>query len=343
MKKYMKRNVFIILVATLFILVLLYFFNQRLEFLNKEYQDSENGIFVEYPYFYEFEIDGYLDKYLREYILEYEYSGDYLFIDYDIKDIDEVKKLIMYIYGEKDRVIKQEIQEFHIDVDNGVILEVSDFISEVDKEYDGFVQSVVDKNKPMIALTFDDGPNYNTVKVLDILEKYGVRATFFILGCNVSSNEKIIKRMHDLGMEIGNHMYSHKLITKLSDEVIQEEIKIVDDLIFDITGEYPTLLRPSYGTFNKRIREIVDKPIIIWNVDTLDWKYHSSDRITDKVLKRGRDGSIVLMHDIYSATANSLEKLIPELLSRGYQLVTVSELLYYKGIDMESGSVYSRG
>ena len=195
----------------------------------------------------------------------------------------------------------------------------------------------------MIALTFDDGPNHNTSRVLDILEKYNVKGTFFILGCNVDGNEKIIERMHSLGMELGNHMYSHKLLTRLEDEVIIGELKKVDDLVFDIIGEYPTLIRPSYGTFNKRIKGLMDRSIIIWNVDTLDWKYHNSERIAQRVLKDVDDGDIILMHDIYRATANSLEIVIPKLLEDGYQLVTVSELLYYKGVEMKKGEVYSSG
>ena len=338
----MKRNVFIILVATLFILMLFYFFDQRVDILNKEYQDDENGIFIEYPYFHDLEIDGYLEKYLKGYIEEYKLLGNYLFIDYDMEQDEELLKLIMYIYGEKGRMVKNEIRQFEVDMDSGVILDVTDYWIETNLEYDGYVQAVIDKDKPMIALTFDDGPNHNTVKILDTLEKYGVRATFFILGCNVTGNEKIIERMHEMGMEIGNHMYSHKLVTKLSNEVIEEEIKKVDDLVFNVIGEYPSLIRPSYGTFNKRIRSLVDRPIIIWNVDTLDWKYHNSKRISNKVLSKAKDGSIVLMHDIYSATANSLELVIPQLLEKGYQLVTVSELLYYKEIEMKKGEVYSR-
>ena len=147
--------------------------------------------------------------------------------------------------------------------------------------------------------------------------------------------------MNDLGMEIGNHMYSHKLLTKLEDEKIISEIKEVDNLIFDITNKYPILIRPSYGTVNKRIRNIMDRPIIIWNIDTLDWKYHNSKNIANRVLKKASNGDIVLMHDIYRATANSLEIIIPKLLNEGYNLVTVSELLYYNDIKMEPGEVYS--
>ena len=148
--------------------------------------------------------------------------------------------------------------------------------------------------------------------------------------------------MKELGMEIGNHMYSHKLMTRLTEEEITSEIKKVDDLVFDIINRYPTLIRPSYGTSNKRMLKIIDRPVIIWDIDTLDWKYHNSTRISNKILDKVSDGDIVLMHDIYSATANSLEITIPKLLDKGYQLVTVSELFYLKEKELKAGKIYGR-
>lgn len=336
----MKKNIFIILVSTLFILMLIYFYDQKELVLNKEYIDAKRNIYVEYPYFNHSEIDRYINGYLNQYIEDYQLLENFLFIDYDYEEINENIDLKMYIYGELGNLVKREVREVEIDLNQGIILS-SEEVCQASLEYDGYVQKIIDKNKPMVALTFDDGPNHNTIRILDILEHYGVKATFFILGTNITEKEEIIEKMNDLGMEIGNHMYSHKLITKLSDEKILSEVERVDTMIFDIIGRYPTLIRPSYGTFNKRIKSLLDRPIIIWNVDTLDWKYHNSNRIYNKIMKNVSDGDIILMHDIYSATANSLEKVIPELLESGYQLVTVSELLYYKGVEMKEGEVYS--
>lgn len=334
----MKKNIFLILVATLFILVLFYFYDKREVILNKEYYDYDNNISVNYPYFNDIIIDNYLNDYLDNYINND--LMDLLFIDYDTYELDDRIDLIFYIYEEYGNVIKNETRKIKVDPVNSRIIDNSRIMDKV-IEYDIYNKNVIDRNKPMIALTFDDGPNHNTSRVLDILEKYNVKATFFILGTNINNNEKIIKRMNELGMEIGNHMYSHKLLTKLEDDTILSEVKKVDDLIFDITNKYPTLIRPSYGTVNKRIRSIMDRPIIIWNIDTLDWKYHNSSNIASRVLKKASDGDIVLMHDIYRATANSLEIIIPKLLNEDYNLVTVSELLYYNDIKMESGEVYS--
>ena len=336
----MKKNLFLILVLILFILVLFYFYDKKEGILNKEYYDYEKNISVNYPYFNNVIIDNYLNDYLESYIEQGNDFMDLLFIDYDYEELGERIDLILYIYQEKGSVVKKETRKLKLDLMNSQVLENSRIV-DASVEFDIYNQNIIDNDKPMIALTFDDGPNHNTSRVLDILEKYNVKATFFVLGTNVKGNEKMIKRMDSLGMEIGNHMYSHKLLTKLENSKILSEIKEVDDLVFNIINRYPTLIRPSYGTVNKRIRSIINRPIIIWNVDTLDWKYHNSKAIADRVLKKVGDGDIILMHDIYRATANSLEIIIPKLLESGYELVTVSELLYYNDISIESGEVYS--
>lgn len=338
----MKKNLFIILISTLSILLLIYLYDEKEKILNKEYRDYENNISIDYPYFNNIVIDNYLSDYLEPYINQGNDLIDLLFIDYDYEELEDRIELILYIYQEKGSAVQKEVRKLEIDVDNSLILENNKVI-DASIEYDIYHQTLVEKNNPMIALTFDDGPNHNTSRVLDILEKYNIKATFFILGTNIEGNEKIIKRMNDLGMEIGNHMFSHKLLTKQTDNTIKKEVDKVDNLIFNIINKYPTLIRPSYGTVNNRIKKLMNRPIIIWNIDTLDWKYHNSKQIANRVFKDVSDGDIILMHDIYRATANSLEIIIPKLLKDGYQFVTVSELLYYKEIDKVAGSVYSHG
>ena len=276
---------------------------------NKEKPNYNQNTFIEYPYFNNKNIDNYINTYINS----LKDSYDYLFIDYDYIDNNT---LTIYTYKEKNNIAQSTKKDFSIKNTSPNIT------------YDFINQKLINKNK-LIALTFDDGPNYNTIKVLNILEKYNIKATFFILGSNIKGNEKIIKRMHDLGMEIGNHMYSHKIITKLPKKTIKEEISKTDNLIYNITGNYPTLIRPSYGIYNNKIKRIIDRPIILWNIDTLDWKYHNSNKIANKVFNNINKGNIILMHDIYSATANSLEIIIPKLLEEDFQFVTVSELLSY--------------
>lgn len=337
----MKKYIFIVLSTIILVAVLLYFYDAREEVLNREYIDDKNNIHIEYPYFNDRVIDSYINNYLELNISD---STDYeLFMDYDYTLVNGIVDLYIYTYKEKGNTIKKQVKNMEIDLSSSsVVLDknIKDVLYNYD--YDLYSNKLIDRNKPMVALTFDDGPNANTSRVLDILEKYNVKATFFVLGTNIKGYEDTILRMKELGMEIGNHMYSHKLMTRLTEEEITSEIKKVDDLVFNIINRYPTLIRPSYGTSNKRMLKIIDRPVIIWDIDTLDWKYHNSTRISNKILDKVSDGDIVLMHDIYSATANSLEITIPKLLDKGYQLVTVSELFYLKEKELKAGKIYGR-
>lgn len=337
----MKKYVLIVISTIILVAVLLYFYDAREEVLNREYIDDKNNIHIEYPYFNDRIIDGYINNYLELNISD---STDYeLFMDYDYTLVNDIVDLYIYTYKEKGNTINKQVKNMEIDLNSSsVVLDknIKDVLYNYD--YDLYSNKLIDRNKPMVALTFDDGPNANTSRVLDILEKYNVKATFFVLGTNIKGYEDTILRMEELGMEIGNHMYSHKLMTRLTEEEITSEIKKVDDLVFDIINRYPTLIRPSYGTSNKRMLKIIDRPVIIWDIDTLDWKYHNSTRISNKILDKVSDGDIVLMHDIYSATANSLEITIPKLLDKGYQLVTVSELFYLKEKELKAGKIYGR-
>lgn len=278
-----------------------------------------NNSFVSVPYFDNKDLNSDISNYVNKFSSSY----DYLFVDYDIVDNNN---FIMYLYKEFDDSYDLIEQSFLIDANNLIV--TNDSILDVDGGFNFIDNRIVDTDK-LVALTFDDGPNYNTNKVLDILDKYNIKATFFVLGRNINGNEDIIKRIHSSGHEIGNHMYSHQISTRLSDVRIKEEVNMTDKLVYDITGKYPNLVRPSYGIYNNRIKRIIDRPIILWNIDTLDWKHHDSKRIASKVFNNIKRGNIVLMHDIYSATANSLEIIIPRLLSEGYEFVRVSDLLYY--------------
>lgn len=336
----MKKNIFIILITILVVLILLYLYEKKEDILNREYRDYQNNIYIDYPYFNNKIIDDYINDYLKKHINQTTDLGYLLFIDYDYEKLNDKIDLLLYIYKEKANIINKEVSKLEIDLIEETVNKQEKTI-DTNLEYNLVTEQIIDTKKPMIALTFDDGPNHNTIRVLDILESYGVKATFFILGTNIEGNEEIIKRMSSLNMEIANHMYSHKLITKLESDTITEEIEKVDKLIYNITGKKTKFLRPSYGTINKRIRKIIDKPIITWNVDPEDWKYHNSKRIANNIIKKASDGDIILLHDIYRATSNSLEIVIPKLLEEGYQFVTVSELLYYKGINPKSGIIYT--
>jgi len=199
----------------------------------------------------------------------------------------------------------------------------------------------IDPNKPMVALSFDDGPNPSiTHIVLDVLEENNVAATFFILGIEAERYPDLLNRIIQEGNEIGNHSLNHPDFTKLSDEVLSYQINTTQEIVKDATGYAPLLLRPPYGFYNQEIVQKIKLPIILWSLDTLDWQNRNIEMIYNNIFNNVKDGDIILMHDSYQTTADALKIIIPELISRGYQPVTISELSKYKGIPLESHKVY---
>lgn len=199
----------------------------------------------------------------------------------------------------------------------------------------------IDKNKPMIALTFDDGPNNATTsRILDILEANNSVATFFVVSRRIEQDAEILKRMDRLGNQIGNHTANHKDLTKISSEQIKTELNIVNDKLKKIIGKEASIVRVPYGATNDNVKASVGYPIIMWNIDTKDWQSKNAKSTEKEVLSKVKDGDIILMHDLYTSTANACEVIIPNLIEQGYQLVTIDELFYYKGIELKNGNRY---
>lgn len=197
------------------------------------------------------------------------------------------------------------------------------------------------KNAGMIALTFDDGPHgVYTNSILDTLETYGAKATFFTLGMQVNTYPSVLKRAKEMGCEIGSHTYSHSDLTASSFGKIQKEINTARDAIVSATLCAPTLFRPPYGNHNSTVRTTAGLPVILWNVDTRDWSSRNAEAIVQHVLANVADGNIILMHDIYASTAEAVKILVPALIKRGYRLVTVSDMAKEKGIQLTNGMVY---
>ena len=200
-----------------------------------------------------------------------------------------------------------------------------------------------------IALTFDDGPDTGntkaTTKILDTLEKYDAKATFFVVGQALKewfpdTGKAALQRAVSMGCEIGTHTYSHKNLNKQSSDVIAEEISKGCEVIEEATGQEVTLLRPPYGNAKQEVLDQVDMPMIQWDVDTLDWDCKDADTVVNNILKDVKPGSIILMHDTYSSTAEAVEQVVPKLLDQGYQLVTVSELFELYGKQLEPHHQY---
>ncbi len=202
----------------------------------------------------------------------------------------------------------------------------------------------LDPDKPMIALTFDDGPHYQqTPRLLEVLEKNDVKVTFFVLGDRShfsESNKKTVKMVAEAGHEIASHTYAHKDLKTLTPEELMEDLTKARENLFALTGEYPTFVRPPYGSYNDDTKKYSYAPLVAWNLDSGDWNYRDTEKVIDHVLEEAGDGKIVLMHDIHWFTVDAVEVLIPALTERGYQIVTVRELLYYKNVELENGKVY---
>lgn len=203
-------------------------------------------------------------------------------------------------------------------------------------------ESDVDPEKPMIALTFDDGPGARTDELLDALEKYDARATFFMLGDKVEKYGDTVRRMMEIGCELGNHSYSHADLTKLEPENVKMQIEVTSDQVAKVAGQRTSVMRPPYGAINETVRENVGMPMILWSIDTLDWKTRNVQATIDTVMENVQDGDIILMHDIHTQSIDAAIQLIPMLQEEGYQLVTVSEMADAREITLENGEKYGR-
>ena len=207
------------------------------------------------------------------------------------------------------------------------------------------LERYIDKKKPMVAITYDDGPYSKTENnILDTLEKNGAVATFFYLGNRVKNDHESAVRAVKLGCELGNHSWSHPVLSQLENKDIISQIKKTNAVIYKYCGVDHVVARPPYGEFNDRVLKRTNMAEILWSLDTLDWKSRNPEAVFKKIKKtKNLDGRIILMHSIYEESAEATELIVPWLKENGYQMVTVSELIKYKtGKTPQPGKVYKR-
>ena len=205
------------------------------------------------------------------------------------------------------------------------------------------LERYIDKNKPMVALTFDDGPYTKTeTKILDVLESNGSVATFFYLGNRVKNDHESALRAVKIGCELGNHSWNHPVLSQLDNKQVMSQIKKTNAVIHKYCSVDPVVARPPYGAFNDRVLKKTGMAQILWSLDTMDWKSRDPEAIFNTVKKaKSLDGKIILMHSIYSESAEATELIVPWLKENGYQTVTVSELIKYRtGRTPKAGQVY---
>ncbi|MDR0122192.1 polysaccharide deacetylase family protein [Bacillus pumilus] len=201
-------------------------------------------------------------------------------------------------------------------------------------------QSAFNPNQKAIALTFDDGPNPSTTsKILTALKENKGHATFFVLGSRVQYYPDMLNKIRKGGNEIGNHSYSHPLLTRLPLKQAVKQVEETQQIIEKASGFTPTHFRPPYGGTNGQINAAVNMKVTLWDVDPEDWKYRNSQYVANYILTHASSGETVLMHDIYDTSANAAVTIIKELTKQGYQLLTVSELEQWKELRAKKGEL----
>lgn len=272
-----------------------------------------------------------LDYDIKKALLEKYREADMEFlsnINYDYFTIDD-ENLTIYFNPAEVGVKDSNIIYLDIPLDSLDLL-VDTYSNDVNDSYINLKKRDIDMNSKVVALSFDDGPSKYTDKILNILSKHNACATFFVVGNKVPFYDGVLNKMIKNGNEIGNHSYSHKWLNKLSENDFKNEILKAQEAIKDTTGFLPTLFRPTYGGYSDRLKKYTDLTFVLWDVDSRDWKVKNTDKIYNNIISNVKNGSIVLMHDNHEYAVNSLDRVLSQLESDGYEFVTVSELLEIK-------------
>lgn len=224
----------------------------------------------------------------------------------------------------------------HISIYFGVDQSVPDPIVYIPNRY-------VDPNRPMVALTFDDGPHVtNTPVILEALRKYDSAATFFVVGNRITSKgSAVILDEIESGSQVASHSYSHPNMAKMKN--LEEQFYLTSQKVYEDVSQWcyqVTAFRPPYGAISKRMREESPYPFIMWSIDTLDWKTRDVQSTIDETMNKAKDGDIILLHDIHAESRDAAIQIIPMLIEKGFQVVTVDEMMNAKGIQMENGKSY---
>ena len=244
--------------------------------------------------------------------------------------IDNNQEFIQEVsnYSNKDNEIIYE--------ENGIFYFNQDYMKEYLDDY-----IIEEDNRFLASLTFDDGPTKYTKELLDLLDEYKVKATFFVIGRNIEGNEETIIDAYQRGHEIAIHTYNHKDLTTLSIDEVELEINKTIEKLLELGITPSKLVRPPYGKVNKEILENIDHPIITWNVDTEDWNTNKPWNVIKKILEGIDENEIILLHDIKKSTIEALENVLPSLVD-DYKFVTVSKLFKENEQKIEYGVKYKK-
>lgn len=284
--------------------------------------------------------DGFWDK--VDYLLDLKYPkfitsvlNNHDKTDVVIFDEDEI---IVYFYDYE--IVPKIEDELYLKVNYNEVKDFLNFTIPKTNNYQNEYYSDYDEKNNYVAITFDDGPGNYTNNLIDILNNNKAKATFFILGNKIENNRNILKYMNDSAHEIGYHSYSHKNFKNQSLDKIKEEFELSNELLKESLGKEFILVRPPYGEYNNVIKNCLAKPLVLWSVDTNDWRYRNSEYLYNYLLDNIKPGDIVLFHDIHKTSVEAIEKLLPILYSKNYRFVTVSELAKIYNVSLEDDKVY---
>lgn len=250
----------------------------------------------------------------------YEFNESGLKLDFIIKQKNDIKITITLPYSQINYLLKDEYKRT------------------VTEPYQRDLTQF--KDKKLIAFTFDDGPSSYTEVLLNGLNKYNAKVTFFTLGSRVNYYGEILKRAYQEGNQIGSHTYSHNNLINLNYNQISSEINNANYAIRELIGVDSTVFRPPYGNVNNSVKMNVNVPIIMWNVDTLDWQYRDKETVKNNIISSVEDGDIILLHDLYLSSVEGALLAMDELYKQGFAFVTIDEMMQLKGTEWEKDKIY---
>ncbi len=309
--------------------------------------------------------ESYINQKNVSYKVVYEYFEDKLIQTYnfDLSEKKEVKFNFKTIINDLNKTLSNQYRFTNADVhfmdfliqNDQLIVYLSSYLTNKEEmevrlhlKDVYFDNTTEETEKPnigkMIAITFDDGPSIRTKEIVDLLDELEIKATFFVLGCNVKNYPEELKYINDHHHEIGNHSYSHPNFKKLSLQDGLAEINQTQEIVYQTIQRYPRIFRFPYGAVNQAVLKKTKLPTILWNADSLDWQCCDTESIIHKIKQEARENGILLFHDFKYFNQKAITTIVTDLKKEGYTFVTVSELLDFQSDEeMIKGSViYSR-
>lgn len=309
-------------------------------FVSKIYDDDNKEISIN-DLIKEDKVDSYNKKIAELIYQKYpKFIADILIQDNVVKSY-VIRENELVIYFNDYEIIPKIDELLYLKVNYNEIKDYLSFTVILDNNYeieDGYNYT---NSKKSVAITFDDSPNGSkTTRLLEILNNNKAHATFFVVGEKIKNNKDILISMKRLGNEIGSHTYSHKSMNKMTNEEIIDDYNKMNEIYKNIFNEDISLIRPPYGAYKNKMLNLTNTSFIMWSLDTNDWRYKNENYLIDYVVENIKDGDIILFHDSYNSTINTIEELLPILYSKGYQVMSVSELFELKGKNLELNKVY---